>query len=176
MFYQFIDVATNELSDRFTRSGDMRQYERLEQVLLSGCTDDSVRSLIEPYSEVDWGLFKLQMPLFRKQAYTTSTEAVQVLQSMSVETRELFSEVVTFVRLLLVCPASSAEAERSFSALRRLKTWLRNRMSQERLNDLAVCHIHKNIVMQLDLVSLMKEFVARGRESVRKHVFGQWIC
>ena len=83
---------------------------------------------------------------------------------------------MTFVRLLLVCPASSAEAERSFSALRRLKTWLKNGMLQERLNDLAVCHVHKDIVMKLDLVPLMREFVARGRESVRKHVFGQWIC
>lgn len=32
------------------------------------------------------------------------------------------------LRLLVVVPASSAEAERSFSALRRLKTWLRTEM------------------------------------------------
>ena len=37
------------------------------------------------------------------------------------------------MRLLLVVPASSAEAERSFSALRRLKTWLRSSMLQTRL-------------------------------------------
>nr|XP_005755119.1 PREDICTED: zinc finger MYM-type protein 1-like [Pundamilia nyererei] len=36
-----------------------------------------------------------------------------------------------------VIPVSSAEAERSFSALRRLKTWLRSTMTQMRLNNAA---------------------------------------
>ena len=35
------------------------------------------------------------------------------------------------------------EAERSFSGLRRLKTWLRSTMMQKRLNGIAVCHIHQ---------------------------------
>jgi len=41
------------------------------------------------------------------------------------EMRAMFPNVENLVRLLLVNPASSATAERSFSALRRLKTYLR---------------------------------------------------
>jgi hAT family C-terminal dimerisation region len=48
--------------------------------------------------------------------------------------------------LLLLCPASSIEAERSFSSLRRLKTWLLSTMTQERLNSVAVCHIHQDLL------------------------------
>jgi len=57
------------------------------------------------------------------------------------------------LNLLLVSPASSAVAERSFSVLRRLKTWLRGTMIQLRLHSLAVCHVHQEL---LDLVDVMR--------------------
>lgn len=41
---------------------------------------------------------------------------------------------------LLVILVSSAETEIHFSALRRLKTWLRTTIAQVRLNSIAVCH------------------------------------
>ncbi len=50
----------------------------------------------------------------------------------------------TFFRLckfLAVIPATSCSAERSFSCLRRLKTYTRNTMAQSRLNFLAVLNI-----------------------------------
>ena len=56
-------------------------------------------------------------------------------------------------------PARNSTSERSFSALRRLKTYLRNTMSQERLNNLIVLHVHKDMTDSLDLRSICKEFV-----------------
>ena len=46
----------------------------------------------------------------------------------------MLSEVVKLVRLLLVMPAMNAVSERSFSAMRRIKTYLRSTMLQECLN------------------------------------------
>lgn len=63
------------------------------------------------------------------------------------------------IRLLLVNPASSATAERSFSSLRRLKTYLRSTCGQRRLNDIALCHIHKDIVDEVDTNEVMKQFI-----------------
>ena len=49
-----------------------------------------------------------------------------------------------FLRLLLASPASCCQAERSFSALRRVKTWLRNTMKQEgELNHVMLCQVHR---------------------------------
>jgi len=39
-----------------------------------------------------------------------------------------------YLKLLLMNPASSARAERRYNNLRGLKTWLRNRICQTRLN------------------------------------------
>ena len=41
---------------------------------------------------------------------------------------------------------TSCEAERCFSTLKRVKTFLRNTISEDRLNDLAMLSIDKNLV------------------------------
>lgn len=48
--------------------------------------------------------------------YTDLQSAVQVLTSVHSDVRTLFHQVEQLLRLLLVCPVSSCEAERSFSA------------------------------------------------------------
>ncbi|KAJ8930009.1 hypothetical protein NQ314_017246 [Rhamnusium bicolor] len=54
-----------------------------------------------------------------------------------------------------------ASAERSFSALKRLKTWLRNRMTQERLLGLAFLHIHLDL--NIDIENVMNRFAKLKR-------------
>lgn len=86
--------------------------------------------------------------------------------------RGLFDQVESLVRLLLVIPVSSAEAERSFSALRRLKTWLRTTMTQVRLNNLAVCHVHQGKLDNTDLTEICQPFISVIDR--RRHVFGSF--
>jgi len=54
--------------------------------------------------------------------------------------RAMFPQVESLVRLLLVNPASSATAERSFSSQRRLKNCMRSTCGEQRLN-IALCHV-----------------------------------
>ena len=87
---------------------------------------------------------RVQLAMFKNRyKVNTTADAVHALQEMPPEVRGLFDQVETLVRLLMVVPISSAEAEQSFSGLRRLKTWLRSTMMQKRLNGIAVCHIHQ---------------------------------
>lgn len=88
---------------------------------------------------------------------------------MTPAVRALFSEVEKLVRLMLVCPVSSCEAERSFSSLR-LKTWLRNSMTQERLCSVALCHVHQDVLDTVSLADVAAEFA--GRSDIRKSMFG----
>jgi len=73
--------------------------------------------------------------------------------------------------LLLVSPTSSAEVERSFSALRRLKTWLRSTMIQLRLNSLGVCHVCQELLDLVDVNALIEQFVSRN--DTRVFMFGK---
>jgi hypothetical protein len=51
----------------------------------------------------------------RKYSIKNANDAAMVFIEMIPDARELFFDVNVLLRLLLVCPASSAEAERSFS-------------------------------------------------------------
>jgi hypothetical protein len=51
--------------------------------------------------------------------------------------------------------------ERSFSILRRLKTYLRNTMGEERLNGLALMNVHRGI--QLDISEVLDRMSKKNR-------------
>ena len=74
------------------------------------------------------------------------------------------------VSLLLVMPATNAESERSFSAVRRIKSYLRSTMSQQRLDHLMVLHVHSDHTDKLNLVDVANEFIADNEH--RRQVFG----
>lgn len=92
---------------------------------------------------------------------------------MGEEVRNLFPAVEQLVRLMLICPVTSCSAERSFSALRRLKTWLRSTMTERRLNSVIICHTNKHMLDELNLKTLAAEFCQRS--DIRKNVFGKQV-
>ena len=49
--------------------------------------------------------------------------------------------------------------------------WLRSTMTQIRLNSVAVCHIHQDLLDEVDLSKLMREFVSFTDS--RAHVSGR---
>ena len=57
--------------------------------------------------------------------------------------RELVPELTNLVKIKLMLPASTCTAERSFSSLRRLKTYLRSGMKQQRPTSVAIMNAHK---------------------------------
>ena len=59
-------------------------------------------------------------------------------------------EVVKLLKLNSAIAVSSASVERSFSCLKRVKTYLRNKMGQERLGSLCRISIHKDILKELE--------------------------
>ena len=77
-------------------------------------------------------------------------------QKLAPEARLLLSELEKAIRIILTIPVTSATAERSFSAVRRIKTWLRSSMTQERFNNLMVLHIHQP---EVDLEHIVKIFI-----------------
>ena len=75
------------------------------------------------------------------------------------------------IRMYAVIPATSCSAERSFSSLRRLKTYLRNTMSQDRLSSLAVLHIEREYVNRVLLKDMDRMIDVFGERSGRNVLF-----
>ena len=65
-------------------------------------------------------------------------------------------------RILFTMPVTVASAKRSFSKLKLLRNYLRSVMSQERLNGLATLCIEKLLLDQIDLNTIVDDFVSRN--------------
>ena len=69
-----------------------------------------------------------------------------------------FPEVYHLIKVAMTIPVTSATAERSFSVLKRIKTYLRATMGQERLNHLAVLSIERELSKSIDLYLVIDRF------------------
>ena len=99
-------------------------------------------------------------------------EFIKAIQGLSAAEKEFISEVVLIFRLKILAPATNAISERSFSALWRLKTYLRSTMGDNRLENLMVLHIHKDVTDTLNLINIANKFV--GEIEGRKRMFGRF--
>ena len=69
------------------------------------------------------------------------------------------NEVWKVAHLVLIMPAVNAASEFSFSAMRRLKIYLRSTMQQSHVNSIMLLSINKYRVDKLDLTATGEEFV-----------------
>ena len=120
-FVQFIDMISVELKARFSvedKSVDLGKNRELCTVFKEGEFPKSLRD----YKELDYMKLKAEATRFREVTGVSSLhEAKLAYRGMNDMERAFFPQVFEFMKILLACPVSSSTAERSFSALRRLK-------------------------------------------------------
>ena len=63
-----------------------------------------------------------------------------------------YPRIYQLLQIFATLPATSASAERSFSAMRRIKTYLRSTMSEERFCGLAQMNIHRDIEVDPEVI------------------------
>ena len=63
--------------------------------------------------------------------------------------------VFRLIKLALILPVSTATVERAFSAMKIVKSRLRNRMCDPFLNDCLVCYIEKDVFDTISNDSIM---------------------
>ena len=167
-YFEAVDLAVTSIKDRFDQPG-YAMYRNLEELILKGAAggdlSEPLREASGVYHELDVSQLKLQLSnlatYFREKNITASLEeCVKYLQSLSPAAMTFFSEVCTVVRLILVMPATNAASERSFSTMRRIKSYLRSTMRQPRLNHVMVLNIYQEQLDELDLTAIANEFVS----------------
>lgn len=75
--------------------------------------------------------------------------------------KNLVLEVVKLIKIVLTLAVQTCTAERSYSGLRRLKSYLRFTMSQQRLNAVALTNTHREVLRKIYLDSIIDEFIAK---------------
>lgn len=63
-------------------------------------------------------------------------------------------------------PVGVASAERSFSTLHRMKTWLRSRMGETRLTGLRLLHVRREVNLKNLIQSVIDRFANKKQRRV----------
>ena len=181
-YFEAIDLAVQSIKSRFEQKG-FKMFSRVEQLLLKAAAGDDfsaeLRNVCQFFGN-DFDENELEADLLTlHQLYKSCTDEVPSLQSvkaaissLSAAEQKLISSACRLFQLLLILPASNSTSERSFSALRRIKTFLRSTMTQGRLNHLMILHYHQDRTDQLDLKAICNEFVEKN--DTRRSTFSKF--
>ena len=86
---------------------------------------------------------------------------VNLVECLKFADEDQYPNIHIILKVGCTLPVGSAEAERSFSGLRRIKSYLRNRMTDERLAGLALMHLHHDI--EIDVNEICKRYIAANK-------------
>ena len=135
----------------FLCSARRESYEELLSFVCNFCKDDFDKHKLETH------LCSL-LGIFEDKEVTDIHIVVKKFLKMLAGMRAHFSEVVISIELLLIAPATNAVSERSCSALRRIKTYLRTTMTQNRMNNTIILNTYKEELDKLDVIQVAYEF------------------
>ena len=190
-YYEAVDLLEAELRRRFDQPG-LKRLQKLESLILEEGTNtpEEMREALGVYgsaeslpgqsrptaSDIKPELLSAQLTVLRSARIITPdvktvADLAEVIASKGDAVKGMLSEVVRLCRLIMTVPVSAASAERTFSALRRVKTDLRSTMSQPRLSHLMLLHIHQARAFELKPDEILRDFINRHPEK-RVSVFG----
>jgi hypothetical protein len=79
-----------------------------------------------------------------------------------IKRHESFPNASIGYRVLLTILVTVASAERSFSKLKLLKSYLSSTMTQQRLTDLATIALESAILEEIEYENIIKDFISRN--------------
>jgi len=173
-----IDAAIQQLNDRLMKCRGLIRYCELEAILLSGNINESVIPLYPELIAPTRGSFQSQLDIFLSlpeiaqiTGQLTLEMCTRVLRNMVPAMRAMLPQVEALLGYcwLIRHPRLPLKGVSAVS-MRRLKNYMRSTCGQKRLNNIALCHVHKYIMDAIDVNELMEFVLARDN---RAAVFGQ---
>lgn len=162
IYITFLDFVAIQINQRFTKHKTV--IKKIQVVLPKICVnlsdkemEEGINVLVEHwYEDIDrplpiiHGEFTLWK---RKWANTDLSEReLGFIETLNKCDMCLFPTIHKILKIAASLPVSVASSERSFSTLRRLKTYLRNTVCQPRLNGLALLNIHRDLEVSVEKI------------------------
>lgn len=168
IYFNVLDNAVTAIEARFNQPG-YAIMELMEQILIKASNGEEYVSLVTSelidlyHEDINFAQLLTQLSMLKglvQKHVNNFTEFLTWFVNSS--SRPLLTQVSVIIQLLMVLPATNAISERSFSTLRRVKTYLRSSMTQERLNALMTLHIYKEKTTALDPKNIIKSYIGNS--------------
>jgi len=146
IYYQLIDNILVELNDRFSPK-NLRLLVGISS--LSPDSDnfldfDSLKPCANHFT-FDWDVLFNELavvkPMLQNKSLTTVNDLYQELYPF----REAFPTFIALIQNAITIPVSSTTCERTFAKMKRIKTTVRNSMTDDRLSDLCLLAVERDI-------------------------------
>ena len=164
LYFPVLDAMLSELERRFSDKNLM--YMRAVQACAPRSPLFLESDQLAPLAD-SYGLDRTNLDMECKLAKHTLKgkqldEVIDVLHELS-PLRAAFPLLVKLIQIALTIAVSTAHCERSFSALKRIKSYLRSTMTQQRLVNLAILSIEKELSQGLSLDNVVNQFASQDK-------------
>lgn len=152
LYLEIIDTLIVKMNERFSDINRLNFFSLLDfskfGQYVKQFPTNAINSLKETYGEYfDFALLHSELSIVYSSAEFHKGSIHELwLYLKSTDLSDSLSQITKLASLILTIPATSAGAERSFSALKRIKTHLRNSQSQNRLSALSLLSIEKKML------------------------------
>jgi Domain of unknown function (DUF4371)/hAT family C-terminal dimerisation region len=171
VFNCLIDTVTTQITQRFTAMHSLiTKFTVIFPITLSSAPEDEIveqaTALQKAYSCDLSEAFPVQLVTLASSLkseiakLSSVKDLAHLLIVENVAMTSSFMDVVTALLLFLTLPVAVATAERSFSKLRLIKSYLRSTMGQDRLRALALLSIEAESVQSLTTDKLVENFAS----------------
>ncbi|CAN8008680.1 unnamed protein product, partial [Ixodes pacificus] len=147
IFIPYLEVFAEQMDERFvTHKSILAQF----QVTLPS---SAVRLLCERYhTDVADGIFSVvgELHLWYKRLQRLGKYPTGPLEALETCPSLMFLVIQKLLQIMATLPVTTSTSERSFSTLRRLKTYLRNTTGALRINGLALLNVHHEVSASAD--------------------------
>ncbi|XP_068703729.1 zinc finger MYM-type protein 1-like [Montipora foliosa] len=174
VYYTSIDKVVSELQSRF-EGNDQEVLCALGEIVISRSPSINNIQTVSNFYGVDSEMLSSEKSSFENydcgDPFQRKNAAMMVKTMHQNGLHDILPVLYKVASILATIPATSCSAERSFSAHRRIKTFLRSTMGQDRLSSIAVINIEReyaNKTMQNDMHRIIDIF---GRRSNRSSYF-----
>src|SRR5207302_1351065 len=144
------------------KAANKENYEKELASVIQFYGDDFDKETLTMHLQIFQLLFEDTRHLVTLQCLREMFKSFTSVQLCSIQ------QVAKLYELLLVLPATNATSERSFSALRRIKTYLRSTMTQARLNNIMTLHVHQDMCDDLCLFRCLNDFFAANEVRITR--------
>ena len=187
-FYEAIDATSQAIKDRFDQE-DLKKLMKINKCLIGAANKESSKedakdelACISDLIDLDTLKEELQeLPIYIK-IYNKEV-AIPIRKITKIDTiceimsskechKECLPELHKILQLYNSVALSSATAERTFSTIRRIKTWLRSNMTANFLSNKMFANLHKERMDTINIEKIAGGFIKRSER--RKKYFGRF--
>ena len=145
IFFPVLDRMLEELQNRFSGVGEkiLIGIQACHPASENFLNEEALKNLAQHYSI---HLQTEEVVVARQYLARIEKDMPSIQSVFCLLDEDMFPSLKAIFQAALTIPVTSCSCERSFSALRRLHTWLRSTMGQVRLSHLAIISIEKEVL------------------------------